>query len=275
MNSHVRLADRRDIPALCKIWQVCFADSEAYIRFFYRAYFEHMTVLLYVQDGKAVSMLHLMNADFAAGETLQQARLLYAGGTLPAYRKNGCFSALIASAVEQAKQDGSALFLKPYPLELMAYYRKFGFEPDAAFHIVSVEAGDVEPLSVTPLSAHDYNRLRNAAFSSHPYVKWDDAHVQFCIAENAYCGGKTVAVDFNGKSYFLMGFPEDGTLVITETDLPLSQLQRCTGALCEWSGTKQIKAYMPDFSCGVGEELISSAVCNAPLQNTYVNLILI
>ena len=53
------------------------------------------------------------------------------------------------------------------------------------------------------------------------------------------------------------------------------QLKQLGGALCDMFKTKLIKAYLPDFSCNEGEKIVSSAVYNSPLNNTYVNLILI
>ena len=117
--------------------------------------------------------------------------------------------------------------------------------------------------------------MRNAAFSGLPYAKWSDRHIKWCIDENEYFSGKTIAINANGEQYFLMGSPEGDTLIITETNLSLKQLKEFSGALCDLFNTKLIKAYMPDFSCVEGEEIISSLVNNLPLRKTYVNLILI
>ena len=40
-------------------------------------------------------------------------------------------------------------------------------------------------------------------------------------------------------------------------------------------GVGVLKAYLPDYTCGEGEEIVSSVINNAPLHNTYVNLLLI
>ena len=116
--------------------------------------------------------------------------------------------------------------------------------------------------------------MRNAAFGARPHVEWPDRHVRFCVAENEWFGGKTLAVEMDNAVHFLMGAPEAETLLITETDLSLPQLQRAGGALCVEFGTSLLKSYLPDFSCTEGEEIVSSIIYNAPLRNTYVNLIL-
>ena len=275
MNTEIRLATERDIPALCEIWQVCFHDPEAYIRYFYRENFNSITVPVYVVNDRPVSMMHTMDASFLYGAKRQEAKYLYAGGTLPAYRKNGCYGALFEYLTAQARQNGHALFGKPASRDLIPYYQAFGFEPDACFRLVTVRPGEKIPLPVSALTPEAYNQMRNRVFSDRPYAKWPDRHLRWCVAENEWCGGKTLAVEMDHDVYFLIGAPRGNTLLITETNLSFSQLKRASGALCALFGTGLLQAYLPDFSCSEGEEIVSSIVYNAPLRNTYVNLLLI
>lgn len=275
MKTGVRPAQRRDIPALAEIWQVCFHDPDDYIRYFYRENFDRISIPVFTVNDTPVSMLHLLDAVFMCGTQQREARLIYAAGTLPAYRQSGYMGALLRQVTAQAKQADYALFLKPSSPYLADYYQAFGFAQDAVFRRVSVFPGETCPLPVSPLSAADYNRMRNEAFSSRPYVRWPDRHVRWCVDENEWYGGKTLAVEMDGAVHFLMGAPEDGTLLITETDLSLSQLKRASGTLCALFGTDLLKAYLPDFSCAEGEAIVSSVVFNAPMNHTYVNLILI
>ena len=99
--------------------------------------------------------------------------------------------------------------------------------------------------------------------------------MKYCVAENGFLGGKTIAIELDGTDYFLMGAPKDGTLLVTETNLSLSQLRKIGGALCAMFDADRIKAYLPDYSCSEGEIIVSSVTFNAPSWNTYVNLLLI
>ena len=274
MNNGIRLAEERDIPALCEIWKDCFHDSDEYVRFFYRECFDFVTAAVYTVDGNVVSMLHWFDTSFADGEEELDAKFLYAGGTHPAYRSKGYYGDLFRYVKDYAKENNCAIFGKPACRDLLPYYHAIGLEPDAYFKLICVLPGEKEEFNVSPLSPEEYNRMREKAFSSHPHVRWSDRYVRFCVSENAFFGGKTLALEMDGSSHFLMCAPQGDTLRVTETDLSARQLRRAAGLLCGMFGADRIKAYMPDYSCDEGEEIVSSIVYNAPRRNTYVNLIL-
>ncbi len=275
MRSVIRPADERDIPDLCALWQSCFPDPGDYVRFFYRENFGRISVPVYVLDGKPVSMVHLMDASFADGPDRYPVRFVYAVGTLPPFRNRGLMRSLLLSVARSAEEDGCGLFLKPAP-HLEKYYADLGFALDSRFRVFSAapEAGGGEEVSFAPLSAEEYNPLRNAAFSDRPFVKWPDAHVRWCVDENAYCGGRTLSLSLDGRTHFLMAYPDGGVLRVTETDLGPGQLRRAAAALCSLFGTDRLEAYLPEASCREGAAVVSSVVFNAPLRRTYANLLL-
>ena len=275
MRSEIRLASRRDIPALCDLWQACFPDPEDYIRCFYRENFSRISVPVYTLEGRPVSMLHLMDAAFAEGGEEYPVRFVYAVGTHPDYRSRGYMRELILSAERAAEDRGYGLFLKPAP-ELTAYYAGLGFLRDSRFRFFAAEPEREgrRDITLAPLSPEEYNRLRNAAFSGGPYVKWPDAHVRWCVDDNAYFSGRTLSLTFAGSTRFLMGYPSDGILRVTETDLRPGELRQAASALCKLFGTSSLEAYLPEDCCGEGDAIVSSAVFHAPLRHTYANLLL-
>ncbi len=275
MYSGIRPAERRDIPVLCGIWQACFYDPAEYIRFFYEENFDRIAVYVRTVNDSPVSMLHLLDSEFGSSAGIRKAKLIYAAGTAPAHRGKGYMGELIRHVTSLADAGGHALFLKPSSERLAEYYGSFGFMPDARFRLLTVLPEEAEPLTLTDLSGEEYNRLRDAAFSSRPYARWRDDHLRWCVAENAFCGGRTAAVEMDGGTRFFMGYPRDGVFLITETDMTPSQLRRAGGTLCGIFGTRTLRAYLPDFACGEGRLIVSSVVYNAPLDGTYVNLILI
>ncbi|MBR4242159.1 MAG: GNAT family N-acetyltransferase [Eubacterium sp.] len=275
MNTEIRIANNQDIPALCEIWKNCFSDSEEYIKYFYSDNFNRIKTYILTVDEKPVSMINMLPALFENKGASQGARFLYAVGTLKAHRGKGYMGKLIDFAKNQAEENGFALFLKPSNPALTDYYKAFGFDINSYFRLVSITPGEKFLLSVCETSPAEYNRLRNAAFDDIPYVKWEEEHIRWCIEENKYFSGKTIKFEFDGKEHFLLGYPEDKTLIINETDLSLSQLEQLSGALCNIFKTEMIKAYMPDYSCGEGERIISSVAYNAAVDKTYINLILI
>lgn len=274
MKTDIRKASRQDIPALCEIWKACFADTDEYISCFYKANFDRIEVTVYTVDNKPVSMVHLMDAEFVNGGKCQKAKYMYAGGTLPQHRKQGCLAAILEHEKKRAEETGVALFFKPVSPSLTDYFSRLDFEIDAYFSLLTVQPEKALPLSVCDLSYMEYNRMRNAAFAGIPYARWQDEHLRWCVEENGYFSGRTLGIELDGKDYFLMGYPEDDVLIINETNLLAAQLRQISGALCSLFGTALIKAYMPE-NYDEGEKIISSFVYNTALCKTYVNLILI
>ena len=275
LESNIRLATEEDIPVLTELWNSCFGDSEEYIRFFYRENFSRIRVPVYTLNDRPVSMIHLMDASFADGADEYPMRFIYAVGTHPDCRGKGLLRSLLLSAAGSAKENGYGLFLKPSHA-LMNYYSALGFVEDSRFRIFSVKPGPEEQndLLFSPLSSEEYNRLRNIAFSKHPFVKWPDAHTRWCIDENNFCGGQTISLTINNNKHFLMGYPVEGVLRITETDLDPKQLRSAAFALCKMFSVSCLEAYLPEEIFREGPAVVSSLVFNAPLRQTYANLLL-
>ena len=275
LESNIRLATEEDIPVLTELWNSCFGDSEEYIRFFYRENFSRIRVPVYTLNDKPVSMIHMMDASFANGKDEYLVKFIYAVGTHPDCRSKGYLRSLLISEGDSAKASGYGLFLKPSHA-LVNYYSALGFIEDSRFRIFSVEPEPDEQndLLFSPLSAEEYNRLRNIAFSKHPFVKWPDDHTRWCIDENNFCGGQTISLTINDNKHFLMGYPVEGVLRITETDLDPKQLRSAASGLCKLFGVSRIEAYLPEEVFRGGPAVVSSLVFNAPLRHTYANLLL-
>ena len=275
MRSEIRLATERDIPGLCELWQSCFPDTEDYVRYFYCENFDRISVPICTFGSKPVSMINLMDAAFADGADSTPVRYVYAAGTLPEYRNKGLMRSLLFFAERSANENGYGLFLKP-SLPLRGYYASLGFEEDSRFRVFTAAPSpdENEKVSFSDVSAEEYNRLRDEAFSDRPYVKLPDAHVRGCVDENAYCGGRTLSLSLDGGTHFLMCFPADGVLRVTETDLRPDRLRRIASALCGLFGADRIEAFLDESTCPEGDAVVSCAVFNAPLRRTYANLLL-
>lgn len=275
MKNGVRRAAKDDIPALVEIWKACFFDSEEYINYFYRENFDRIEVFVYVADGKPVCIVNILDAEFVYKNESRKAKYMYAGGTLPEYRKKGYFKKLMQFTFDRAIEEGHGLFFKPATKYMTDYTLALGPEIDSYFRLVTVEPDGREEFDAVDISHIEYNRMRNEAYSDIPFARWDDEHVRWCVNENSYFSGKTLKISLDGKEYFLMGYAENKTLILNETNLSLSQIKRISSSLCKTFGAERIKAYMPDFSCNEGERIVSSVIYNLQKRNTYVNLILI
>lgn len=274
MKTEIRLAAKKDIPALCEMWGICFSDPEDYIKLFYSENFDRMKVFVYTLDGRPVCMANAFDSLFCDSGKTQKAMFLYAGCTLPEYRHNGYFKKLISFLKCLSDRTGAAIFFKPASPALADFYRTLGLEVGSYFRLVTVNPVGKQPLSVSDISFTEYNRMRDAAFGGIPYVRWDDEHIRWCVSENKYFNGRTLKTNYGSENHFLMAYPSDDTLIINETDMSLGELKEFSGALCDIFGTKLIKSYMPD-SCGEGERIISSVIYNTDFRNIYINQILL
>ena len=273
MKKPIRLAAKQEIPELCKIWKTCFNDSEEYIEYFYKENFDSIRTYIYCADGMPVSMVHIFDAVICDGNRSHKAMYAYAGGTLPEYRHNGYFEAVMRHVQNTAVTGREILFFKPAP-HLISYYRFLGCVNGSFFRIVTFSPEENQTYAFADISETEYNRLRDSAFSGTAYVKWSDDYIRWCIYENAFFSGRTLKTVINGKEHFILVYPEGDILVINETDMSLSELKQVGSSLCSLFGKNRIKAYIPG-SCEEGEEIISSLIYNSELRNYYVNLILI
>ena len=275
MSSGIRLADESDIPALCDIWRSCFPDPDDYIRLFYTRNFGRISVPVFEVDGRPVSMLHLMDASISADGGERESKFIYAVGTLPEYRRKGYSGSLLQYVKNGALCNDHGLFLKPSSCHMSEYYRSFGFETSSWFGRFTISPGEMIPVTAASLSAEEYNRRRDAFFSGSPYVRWSDGHVRWCVEDNAYFGGETLALTMRGREFFMMCSPENGELLITETDMTPDELKLAGRALCGMFGARLIRTFAHDTTCRESGDTVASAVFNTDVRGAYVNLILI
>ena len=271
----IKLASKQDIPALCEIWKKCFDDDEKYIKLFYERNFERIKIYAYFENEKPVSVVHLIDSVLKNKNEAQRAKLVYATGTLPEYRKKGFMSALIRYIADMADKSGWALFLKPSSPATESFYKSLGFKEGAPLRLSVFNPSGNQSFDTRELSPEEYNQMREKAFSSIPHAEWDNPHIKWSIEENEYFSGKTLGIKYENKEHFLLGYPEGKTLIINETDLSISQLREIGDALCESFKTEQIKAYHFDFSCAEGENAFFTLLYNANIDKAYINLIMI
>ena len=75
------------IPALSRIWEICFGDSPEYIRFFMERRFPTCQSFVWLEQGEPVGVVYLLPSLLQG----KQSFYSYAGGVLPEYRNRGIF----------------------------------------------------------------------------------------------------------------------------------------------------------------------------------------
>lgn len=122
----IRFAEENDRQVLMRLWQVCFEDPEAYIRYFFDNKFHPDKTLVKICDGKIVSSLYIVDytvrmrgEDFKSGFVVGVA-------TYPEYRNRGYAGELLKEAFVVLRQRGYR-FSHLYPFR-HSFYRPYGYE---------------------------------------------------------------------------------------------------------------------------------------------------
>lgn len=211
---------------LKRIWQICFGDDQDYIELYFAHRFRREEMLVYVVDGRPVSMLSLLPAQLYRGGAIQPMRYVYAVATLPEYRGRGFARILLE---EGRRQTGEPLALVPALEELWDYYGRLGFVPAfslAEYSITQEEITACESeqngqeywlLTVTP---GEYRRIREAAFAADGYVSWSEEAIAYALRENDFAGGYAYKVQHHNREDILLMRQEEDTLYVLETTLP-------------------------------------------------------
>ena len=159
-------AARRDLPALTRLWQACFGDTEAEVRAFWQALFDCTPVYLRrAPDGSPAAMLCALPAELVGDDgDAVPAAYLYAVCTAPALRGRGHCRLLLQEAEQDlAEQDVRAAVLVPaevlnIPLAFLCYKllgRGFFLRSMRCMVISSIFIDYIGPM----LPAYDGDRL--------------------------------------------------------------------------------------------------------------------
>ena len=241
----IMYATRQMVPELTQLWIESFGDDQEYVDFYFTNRFCENDMLVYLLDGKPVSMISMLLAylcvdtqsDSAGLDLLEKRspiRYIYAVATLPAYRGRGYAKTLILEAYRLLQLP---LVLEPATKKLFDYYHRMGFR--GAFSIaeqmiagqkekenVTMRAAEFLPmqdsaqrywlLTVTP---REYKKIRDEKLYGAGYVEWDEKAIAYALLENDYCGGFTYKVFHDEMEDILMYRMEENHMRIIETTL--------------------------------------------------------
>lgn len=252
VESDIVYADRStDGTQIAAIWNTCFGDSEAYIRFYLENRMTDANMLVAYRDGKAAAMASFLPVRYLCGGAYMEARYVYAVATLPQYRRQGLAARILTFA---QKHYGLPLILAPAEERLCGYYEKLGFrrafsdsrtEYDSSLCALSLpDAGEaVLQQELEPVSADVYVRLRDERFAREGYVQWDEAAVAYAIKLCEQNGGGAATLEnATGGKEFLLYEKEGETLCIVETSFTAEALAEVLPKLLEKTQTSRARA---------------------------------
>lgn len=156
----LRIAECKDIPALAKLYTVCFGDKTAEAEHFLHIFFQNSDarLLLAEKDKTPISMLAMVPARLSKEETtFYRCFYLYGIGTLPVFRNQGLSRTLMDCAKALASSlSYDYLFLVPASRSLISFYEEQGFltmpvsaDTNSPLHSWKLSG----PLSTFPLSS--------------------------------------------------------------------------------------------------------------------------
>ena len=266
--SHVVFANETRPQEIIDLWQQCFHDDSTYIEMYLDHRFEIENMLVIYEDSRPVSMASLLPVQVTIHGTKENARYVYAVGTLPAYRKKGYASEILRHALEKY---GEPLILQPADRDLQEYYEKHGFVdafgespcwiyagkctgtpviPSGSennLRAAEMYASDtgLEELggwSVADADAKAYKAVRDEAFEKEGYVEWDEQAVAYALKGNQFCKGRTLLLtktvkDTDVRRAVLMYRIEGDSLHIIETTLHDNELHEILPELLLYTGT--------------------------------------
>ena len=107
-----------------RLWKEVFGDSDEFISSFINDFYNADNMLCIEQDGKIVSMLHIIPFEFDGSKVAY----IYAVATDANARGQGYATKLIRQAIEKAQAEGyKAIFTLPADDGLATFYSQFGF----------------------------------------------------------------------------------------------------------------------------------------------------
>lgn len=120
------------------LWAECFGDDEEFIDSFIVEIYSRERMLTIVEDGRMVSMLHIIPMQSRYGRTAY----IYGVATAAGFRRRGHAGRLLQRAVERVDSEGyDAAILIPAGGSLCSFYSRYGFS-DAGLPVVF--AGDFD-----------------------------------------------------------------------------------------------------------------------------------
>jgi len=202
----IRTATAYDILALKKIWDSCFNDPINYIDFVFDKLATPTNAVVYEENGVIVSMLLMIDTEFAYGDETAKAVYILGAATAKQHQNRGYMTYLLDYAENLARSNGVQLsILVPGEQYLYSYYKKRGYSADFNIRRVKVKPAmldEVDSLDdamiidrASPTIVHN---IREKALQNQPHIRWNVEKIKI-LMEDSFIYGEHVAVYSGAK----------------------------------------------------------------------------
>ena len=116
------------LPAMMRLWQDTFGDSDAFVRLFFTRVYRPQNALTTCRDGRLAAMLHIVPYRLRVGRRTLPAAYICGVSTRPEARGQGLMTALMRRALRTMRRRGFALTtLIPAEPWLFDVYARSGY----------------------------------------------------------------------------------------------------------------------------------------------------
>ncbi|WP_099204095.1 GNAT family N-acetyltransferase [Scatolibacter rhodanostii] len=245
----IRFSRPEDIPALKKMWKVCFEDMDEAIDAFFNGIHGQDSTLILLNQGEAAAMLTMIPARLHSPFGSYSGYYIYAVATLPAYRGKGYMRSLEQECSRITKERHKQFcLLVPATQPLFAMYAKLGYTCFSSASTTKLIVDDrtvMEEPAMKDCPFSEFYRMRTKYLSGfYQSVRFDKAYEQYAYTEYLRSGGLIL----QALGGYLCCYSSDSILQITESSLSKNQLESllplllphttCTEAFLRTSGTE-------------------------------------
>lgn len=252
MNETYEKYSPRDIPELKALWAEVFGDPAEFIGGFFRLLPGAGYGVVCRAEGRIAAMAYVLDGIILEG---RKCAYIYAVGTRDDMRSRGFGAGVVRKCASLSRESGCGIVCtSPADAGLYLWY-------DGVFGAKAAVYADEHPVtrndcgrasaSVSPLSAGEYNALREKLLSGTPHAEFSGGYMAL---EDMLCrvyGGGLKRVG-NGAA---VCYPEGGVLKIRELLCAQESAPGCVAALLDAFGLEQALVR----SRGDGEPLIAAA----------------
>ncbi len=241
-----------DLPALKRLWQRAFQDTQSYIDNYFNYLYNIITVAVCRDtDGSPIAMLSMLPSVLAVEGERFAGHYLYAAATDPAKEGQGVMTRLLAFALASAKERGDTFScLVPASGSLFDFYGKRGYVPFFTRRRIEWTApmtGSAEvALTLSPMDEAELFSRRTAFLNTLPVALHQDRSIYpYLDREMQETGFAPVRVAGGGYDGGLICKKTGDLLQVKETTFSRAECNALAPALSSAFGVSRIGGFFP------------------------------
>ncbi len=231
------------------IWRESFRDPDEYIDLFLGRRFVAENTILAISNLQIIGMAYLLPMTIHTGQRELPAVFGYALGVRKAFRGKGISKKIIDLICRYCDDNNYIFLFSPANIELSAYYKRIGLKEagkirKCIYHYTGKY--QISNIKITDISSEEYTRLRDTFLKDMIYVKWDEAAIDYAIAENRFSGGFCKKLEYQNMEYAILGYVMEEKLIIAEAIIPEHLISEIFPKIAMYFRTQTITAYLPE-----------------------------